>query len=257
MRILGEGLHDYYDSLTANDDPVVFTREKENRVSFKDAKQLYGIEPDYRDLHINDEKPNSVRAFIPRPKIITKGGKDYYPRFLHVIVAGKHYRGICLHDNGFRPGYDRKDLFFWTFDALKTWATDNGLRIHERDPKDKWYMRREVNKPLAEYFEVKHDPTLYNTMADNKIVIMRCELTDHIDLIHNTSRFWYINGVGLDSIEFYKVMDAYTLYQEIDMWVSGVMVSAGRPMVKISDKDRIHKHGFDGWSFRKHKDDPK
>lgn len=55
----------------------------------------------------------------------------------------------------------------------------------------------------------------------------------------------------LSNLRFQNVMDAYTAFQEIDMFVSGVLGQSANPMVAISDQDRIAKHGFDKWSFRK------
>ena len=60
-----------------------------------------------------------------------------------------------------------------------------------------------------------------------------------------------INSDRLKDYEFYQRVDAWSAMQEISMWVSGVLPSSARPMVQIADKDKIAKHGFDKWSFRK------
>jgi hypothetical protein len=40
-------------------------------------------------------------------------------------------------------------------------------------------------------------------------------------------------------------------YQEIAMYLGGVMVSHGREMYELNDAERIQKQGFDKWSFRR------
>jgi hypothetical protein len=55
----------------------------------------------------------------------------------------------------------------------------------------------------------------------------------------------------LKNLGFQKVKDVYTAYQDIFQYVSGVLNQPETKMVKITDKDKIHKHGFDKWSFRK------
>jgi hypothetical protein len=51
-------------------------------------------------------------------------------------------------------------------------------------------------------------------------------------------------------------MDPFTLFQELSMFVGGVLPRNPNPMVEITDdKVKVAKHGFDKWSFRKHKDD--
>lgn len=57
-------------------------------------------------------------------------------------------------------------------------------------------------------------------------------------------------GPCLKDLEFQKIKDAYTAYQDIFQFVAGTLNKPENKMVKISDKDKIHKHGFDKWSFR-------
>lgn len=60
-----------------------------------------------------------------------------------------------------------------------------------------------------------------------------------------------ILGPSLKDLNFYELKDTYTAYQDIFQYVSGVLNQPETKMVKITDKDKIHKHGFDNWSFRK------
>lgn len=55
----------------------------------------------------------------------------------------------------------------------------------------------------------------------------------------------------LKAIGFQKVKDAFTAYQEIDSYLSGVLGVDPNPTVQTSDKDRLVAHGFDNrTSFR-------
>jgi hypothetical protein len=58
-------------------------------------------------------------------------------------------------------------------------------------------------------------------------------------------------GPRLKTLDFQKIKDAYTTYQDIFQYVSGVLNQREEMMAKISDKDKIAKHGFDKFSFRK------
>lgn len=58
-------------------------------------------------------------------------------------------------------------------------------------------------------------------------------------------------NVCLKQLQFFKVKDAFTCFQDISMYVSGVLRSPTPVMVQISDEDKLSKHGFDEWSFRK------
>lgn len=54
----------------------------------------------------------------------------------------------------------------------------------------------------------------------------------------------------LEDYNFQSFKDPYTAYQDIFQYVAGVLNQAENKMIKISDKDKISKHGFDKWSFR-------
>jgi hypothetical protein len=58
-------------------------------------------------------------------------------------------------------------------------------------------------------------------------------------------------GPILKDLEFQRQKDPYTAYQDIFQYVAGHLNRPENTMVKISDLDKIHKHGFDKWSFRK------
>lgn len=56
----------------------------------------------------------------------------------------------------------------------------------------------------------------------------------------------------LKNFNFQTVKDAYSAFQEIQMYVSGVLGASSKPMLKLSDKELAKKRGHDGvYSFRK------
>lgn len=66
---------------------------------------------------------------------------------------------------------------------------------------------------------------------------------------HGGSRF-LINPM-LKKYEFYKVFDAFTAFQELQMFISGVLGTGEKEIIEVEDKYKIAQHGFDKWSFRK------
>ena len=55
----------------------------------------------------------------------------------------------------------------------------------------------------------------------------------------------------LRDYSFFRVMDAFTAFQELSMYLGNVLVTHDKPDT-IGDDDRIKQHGFDfKWSFRK------
>lgn len=57
----------------------------------------------------------------------------------------------------------------------------------------------------------------------------------------------------LKDLGFFKVKDPFTAFQEISGYLGNQLVQRKEPD-DIADKYRVAQHGFDKWSFRKHKD---
>jgi hypothetical protein len=60
----------------------------------------------------------------------------------------------------------------------------------------------------------------------------------------------FINPL-LKEYQFYKVFDAFQAFQEIQMFLSGVLGNKEKNILEVADKYKIEQHGFDKWSFRK------
>ena len=54
--------------------------------------------------------------------------------------------------------------------------------------------------------------------------------------------------------EFFRTIDAFQAFQELSMFISGVLGGQSPLMVEISNESKIHKAGFDEKSFRKEKE---
>ena len=58
----------------------------------------------------------------------------------------------------------------------------------------------------------------------------------------------------LKDLEFYRIKDAFTAYQEIDMYLHNELANPDNPHIDpIPDQLRAESHGFDKYSFRKDK----
>ena len=63
----------------------------------------------------------------------------------------------------------------------------------------------------------------------------------------------FITNPTLKDYEFYKVQDSFTAFQEIQMFLGGVLGKGEKEIVEIEDKYKISQHGFDNKSFRRDK----
>jgi len=67
----------------------------------------------------------------------------------------------------------------------------------------------------------------------------------------------FIINPNLNDYEFYKVFDSFQAFQEIQMFLGGVLGNHEKEIIEVADKYKIEQHGFDKWSFRKEKENKK
>ena len=232
MRVGGK-IHDYYDGALAygRDESLYFDRET---------------------LEIKSKFPDELAALL-KNKLGGSYWSDHfiirttYAKIGIIGFCGKLYPFIHLKTDEFPviklPVHD--EYFFGNFDKL-----------HELvflDPK-----MQVVRDSLFEVsrFSRKNDYTrlleAYNVLSEYA--------SDEPFIRHNSPYFSITYGRYRDAtmtlcprladFKFYKVKDPFTAFQEISMYLGGVIPRQVPEMINISDKDRIAQHGFDKLSFR-------
>jgi hypothetical protein len=245
MRIIAKN-HDYYDSALAfgHDEHVVFERKEEEHVGdwknpvpidycFMSPKMgrremTYQWGCGRREGSYDTNKANREFAYLP----------------FTVAFCGKLYPGIRIDSRKNNMDTWSPD-YAYTFDAYVTLLNHFGIEFAEPTPKrtygseTKGSPKRE--KDCKKYFERSgEDHTEFFAKHGQPIVVYNPE--DPPTLLINCE---------LKKFAFYKVFDAYTAFQELDMFISGIMTRDGNPMAGISDKDLRDKKGFDDMSFKK------
>jgi hypothetical protein len=191
-------------------------------------------------------------------------GWAYYSHELHyvyVLFAGKLYGGLKFVNNT-----NSSSRYLWDMDSLDAlleevnmWPNKPYISKYRRDktPAEPDY---EVCKRI---FAIRGDEILREWAVENNIAIaLGCgDLTDRnpnapIYPITQSIKAYAIEPC-LKDISFQKVLDPFTAYQELDMWIGGVLTKP-ETIPEPADKDKVAIHGFDPkWSFRKHKLDNK
>jgi len=96
--------------------------------------------------------------------------------------------------------------------------------------------------------EMVRSPELLGLFAKHKVPVWQ------IGMLNSYDHRLVLNPC-LKALDFQTVIDPYTAFQEIMMYISGVLGTPSNPMVAVSEKTKVAKHGFDKWSFRKPKKD--
>jgi hypothetical protein len=85
-------------------------------------------------------------------------------------------------------------------------------------------------------------------MIANKVSI----LVEESPKYTKDSRYFQVNPYTLKQLGFAKALDPYSAFQELSMWIGGVLGGTSPEIVTIKDdKTLIEGHGFDNrFSFR-------
>lgn len=137
-----------------------------------------------------------------------------------------------------------RDLFykrvFYNYEEFKGYMLESGFGSKYDFSTSRWWpgsyqkFDEQNTKPLIELFH-QHNTPLFLISSENR----------------DGKKQKLTLGPILKDLEFQRQKDPYTAYQDIFQYVAGHLNRPENTMVKISDKDKIHKHGFDKWSFRK------
>jgi hypothetical protein len=244
MRIIGG--HDYYDSALAygQDSSVVFVRDKAHIIAHKDIRGTpLGCPSVHIDVVDQHTKQYTIQSGQYWKSII---GLNAYP--VRVYIGNKYINGLLVTDISKML---RVDHYIWTYEALEKLLAEYKLTIQRpklsktfRKISSKWM--RDVGL-TPDYFGIKESPVaVVDWMIANKFTIVTVERFPEIrELLIR------VNGDNLKDLQFAKAIDPFQIFQLISQWVGGILTSTGNEMVTIADIDKVGKHGFDKWSFRK------
>ena len=108
-----------------------------------------------------------------------------------------------------------------------------------------WHESYGWNKTKDEFFDKQTWSKYKNLFIDKKVPLFA--LTNEKIILN----------ANLKDYRFAKIKDPFTAFQDIMMYISGVLGVGEPEMVEISNNDMRDKKGFDDWSFKKHPDDTK
>jgi len=158
---------------------------------------------------------------------------------LHPFTAGtiKNF-AVVLCDKVYR-GVEIGLQYYWSAEKFRAALKNRRATVAMRP--GYWSGKREPR--LEEWFAPFRAPeALHTFMLMNKYSI----LIESFSLGDRDERRFRVNCCGLKQIGFAKAVDPYTAFQELSMWIGGVLGGTSPETVTIKD-DRvlIENHGFD------------
>lgn len=229
MRIVSK-FRDYYDCIQAagQDQSLVYVREE-----IEDAWEG-------RKLGVAFPPPPLGRYYF-RPNL-------FYCHEYLIGFCGKLYPVLAVY-----KGAGDKNTFCYSADDIAKFVEANYRkneieRFHETKSKHRW--RRPVS--MAQFVK------FFEKCEEEKAKQPNPEIFKHPIFVLDM-QYKYKDGKHLQQVtwnpclrpyEFFRVLDPYTAFQELQMYLGSLAVPQ-KPIPVPSDKDMVVAKGFDKWSFRK------
>lgn len=179
-----------------------------------------------------------------------------------ILFCGKMYNGVKVDFDGVKISIpntrNNKEIFgstkveagcFYDNESLQNKLLEAG-ELKNKDEKTNKFSRWWDHKmSIKEHLEIKPHNLFEEFAIKNEIVIALFNFYER-NLYQNDNAIMLVNP-KLSKWDFYRAVEPFQAYQEIDMFTGGVLPQKHNLPIKISDKDRINQYGFDEWLFRK------
>lgn len=147
-------------------------------------------------------------------------------------------------------------FYFYSHEEFKQFFDEEGVNLKSSRLSRWWYsdrdfsVKNEVN--IKRFFDKKTWSSLVDRFQEHKCPVFIYGSRN----VEAASRL-QINP-QLIKYRFFKVKDSQTAFQDIYMYMSGVLGSKGPEPLPVSDKIKAQAHGHDGkYSFKKAPGEPK
>lgn len=244
MRII-KNFHDYYDNVAGNnkEDPIIYHRKTE----IFEGIAIPEIEQARRDTPYSLRDPFSKYC---GSDFLTRGNQPYDENRKAeciVSIAGNPYAGFSMNEQLnlewhrlYKDDPEKKAVFIrdeQTFRSFTKSTNDIGSFFRGLD-----------------WFEKILDLTNLHTKFNSPVLRITVHKTSGWSEKNRMITYKVEKDPILQLLNFQTVVDPYTVTQEIEMFVGGVLSNQQPQPLQTSDKDRLLAKGFDAKvSFRHRK----
>ncbi|GIU69179.1 MAG: hypothetical protein KatS3mg002_0415 [Candidatus Woesearchaeota archaeon] len=251
--IINSNFHDYYDVAMKHivDKDIVY-----HRVNKGNEKCYSKKEPPMYGEYI--QFPREIEF-----KILDRHNM-YYSNFFHFLIGfcGNIYPLVLVRKT--IPG---PDVYAYDIDTL-----EKAINIKENSPKfiEEFYKipRFAYNLKYTDYQfyrDFYFNPKTFNFLKNyfqiynTPIFVLESFHRDdqHYQIIHNQIKCKLSLHRRLDDFMFYTVKDTFSAYQEISMYISGVLGNNTILQENIPDEIMRDMKGFNDWSFKRESPGPR
>ena len=226
MRIISE-FSDYYDGYMNHD-----RKDRFNRVWLRNEKETWINKEELKDL-----EQRSLR--------IDRDG--WHTGYL--ILAGVVTPYVVWQDNSYP--YNREQTYFYDADSAANYYESQKKPTASPHWRNRyWGWEKSIRKDLVEFFGYYADRTDLCILCNTPVILIQPERRSYKEE-YISVRSCHID-VNLKEMGLSKVIDAPTIYQTLDVFISNVLINDDMPGTLMTEKEKMQQHGFTHqYSFRK------
>lgn len=234
MRIISEN-HDFYDSAQAHgaDRALIYARRRQVTPGACDG---FGIDLTNLPRLEQVDRPGSERP-------------DYADRYaVHVLLFCGQYRPVVERRQS-PHGYGRDTVsHLWSLEALDAAIAQASEAVRKAYARRGDRNHRFGRSAVGAVFGLRPDPATLAAVHSrhaSPVLLYRNVYRDLSCPDVETER-----DPSLKDLGFQTQSDPFATFQEIAMYIGGVMRAPERATIALTDEERRDKHGMDRWSFR-------
>lgn len=229
MRVISK-FNDYYDiGMSYGQDQSLIFHRQENKIIMPDNS--WGKEPALFQKDCTNLR--NIWELSYRRIIVGFCGEAYLCYYLELTLPHHPFK---VSTYAFNEEAVRRFLELWLNE--KTY-----LQFLEPTPKNSWRTRLRLDQ-VQKVFSLFNPNKFFNYFIDKKIPIFVAQR-------HLSGRGVVVcENSNLSDVEFYKVIDPYTAYQEISMFIGGVLGVGEPDIIEVSDECKRDGKGFNDQSFK-------
>ena len=228
MKIISN-FRDYYDCImsTGIDKTVIYNRN----IKTIDFHEIFS----YKKI----QEPQ-LKFIINQTAVIeSKSIFDYFS-FQTFLIGFCNYIYPCILMTEYQNNQN-KNTYIYTTDELRLKMLKYAIQI----------KTHKQNKRMASLLKTLNDFLLFPWHIKYNSYFIEYKVPIFVLKHKNYGLLQLILNSELKQYNFYKVKEPYIAFQEIYMFISGVLGTESKPLIQISDNDMRDKKGFDKWSFKK------
>lgn len=235
MLIISD-FHDYYDGIMKQgvDKNIVYNRKlKEIELtSDKDLKYPFNSTIDYTSYRHHYKLPSYLN--ISMFNIIFCG--RIYPGIRFSFGVGEYNNIYCYNTREVINLIKNNNI-----DIRNVFNRLNFNRVYRYFKRDKDPLN-DLKKECDYYFREFGSNKYMSDLINDRIIVCLFERRD--------LKCYHVINPKLMDYQFYRIFDSYSAFQELSMYIGGVLPKETREPMEISDRDMMAKKGFDERSFK-------